>query len=450
MMDIYGRAIAQINHNGFNCYQLPTGEFGMVKDELAAVCGIVKNAIAPVIKNTDARRYAPEMTPFIGVDVELTRIHFRKVGSPKVLLRWEFCEALITHYKNKASRQGEQIITRKNKEKSSFSSSKIRCINAERVIENDREYFILENGEIGMSHRGLARASNEKHGTIHRLVHHVSDFPLSDEPGKFTTDNIVLSRDVIKNGKPIVLLRMDFCEAAIAYFARLQGGGIRRATCINADRIVKDGREYFVLKNGECGMSITGLAKASGVPYGSVYHLMNYVSDFPLSENPQQFTSDNIVLSNEVLKSGRPIVLLRMDFCEAAIAYFARCPHDKTIWCKNARHVIEDGREYFVLPNGERGMSKRGLARACNVNSGLIHQLIERLSKVSLTDGPEHFTKDNIVLTTEAVKKGKHIVVLRMDFCEATIAYFAQRAGTKYVRHKKRPEPEILTFDFTF
>jgi hypothetical protein len=139
-----------------------------------------------------------------------------------------------------------------------------------------------------------------------------------------------------------------------------------------------------------------------------------------------------------------------LDFCEAAIAYFARCAEESTIRCKNARCVEENGREYFVLPNGDRGMSKRGLARACNVNSGLIHQFIEKISKLSLPNVPEHFTKDNIVLTREATKNGHRIVILRMDFCEVAIAYFAQRAETKYVRHTKRPEPNVLTFNFTF
>jgi hypothetical protein len=217
MKDVLGRAIVLTTRNNFECYQLEaTRDFGMTKTQLATACGISTQGIDNVIRNTNPKKYAPHMTSFIGQRVTLTRVVLPSGGKAKIVLKWDFCKALMAYYLNKKSTKVERIINEKLK----LSPGEFKVENAERVVENGLEYFVLENGDRGMSLRGLCCACKTSHGAVNQLIGKLSSPAYSDWASSFTHENIFLTHEVTKNGKRVVLLQMEFCEAVMAYFAR--------------------------------------------------------------------------------------------------------------------------------------------------------------------------------------------------------------------------------------
>lgn len=215
MKDVLGRAIVPKVYKGFNCYQLEaTGEIGMSAEELSKVCGIHRTAITAVKSNTSKDCYAPQMTPFVGRDVELTRVQLASKGQPKLILKWDFCCALMSYHECKKVKEANRIINKKDK----LLPGEIRCVNADRVIEDGREYFILKNGDKGMSVSGLARACSVPAQTIQNITKNLSG-SIYQWSKPFDQESIVLSREATKKGRPVIILRLDFCEAVIAHFA---------------------------------------------------------------------------------------------------------------------------------------------------------------------------------------------------------------------------------------
>ena len=102
-------AVSIIN-KGYKCYQTNAGEIGMTKLDLAEACDVYLSSIYDLIKHTTHSSIAPWpwLQVFVGSDISLLRVWLKSGGQPKVLLKWDFCWAVINHYKNTSQKADRQ------------------------------------------------------------------------------------------------------------------------------------------------------------------------------------------------------------------------------------------------------------------------------------------------------------------------------------------------------
>ena len=99
-----------IIHKGYKCYQTNAGDIGMTKLDLAEACDVYLSSIYGLIKHTTHSSIAPWpwLQVFVGSDISLLRVWLKNGGQPKVLLKWDFCWAVINHYKNTSQKADRQ------------------------------------------------------------------------------------------------------------------------------------------------------------------------------------------------------------------------------------------------------------------------------------------------------------------------------------------------------
>jgi hypothetical protein len=97
-----------ITYNGYSCYQTSDGAIGMDRKNLADVCGVSTSAINHYIakRNSNEKSIPSWLIPFKGCDIVLARKQC--IGcSVKIILKWDFCFAVIKHFENKNLKTGE-------------------------------------------------------------------------------------------------------------------------------------------------------------------------------------------------------------------------------------------------------------------------------------------------------------------------------------------------------
>jgi hypothetical protein len=201
MIDSKETTISPIIYKGYNCYQTEMGDVGMTKSALADICNVSVTSIDYIIKNIDKKTYAPWLTAFSGHDVILTRKTFASSrGKSTVILRWDFCCAVIGYYQNK-----DMIIANE--------------VEVFQVVYKDYDCYQTAKGEIGMSKLNLANACGVHESAIDHLLRQINtgaNVPHWLTP--FINYEVVLTRKSLKGGAPKIILKWDFCCAVIRYY----------------------------------------------------------------------------------------------------------------------------------------------------------------------------------------------------------------------------------------
>jgi hypothetical protein len=100
--------VTPINYNGYSCYQTGNGAIGMDRKNLADVCGVSASTIDYYIakRNSSEKSVPSWLAPFKGCNVVLTQKSC--IGcSIKIILKWDFCLAVIKHFESKKLKAGE-------------------------------------------------------------------------------------------------------------------------------------------------------------------------------------------------------------------------------------------------------------------------------------------------------------------------------------------------------
>lgn len=220
------------------------------------------------------------------------------------------------------------------------------------------------------------------------------------------------------------------------------------------------GLNCYELETGEIGMTKDQLAILCGVDKTAINAIIKNKSPKSYSPHMTPFIGYPVELTRAMFAhKGAPTVILKWEFCASVIAYYQHRNEREKIKVKqtkllqgesnsvSADRIVEDGCEYFVLKTGDRGMSQRGLARAANVTPKAIQYLIENLSSDAFSDWAKPFNQDNIVLTRDATKQGRRMILYRSGFCRAVIDHYSRSSRTKHNR-RERAKSETLKFDF--
>lgn len=88
--------------------------------------------------------------------------------------------------------------------------------------------------------------------------------------------------------------------------------------------------------------------------------------------------------------------------------------------------VVKDDVEFFtVAATGESGMSVSGLAILCGVSKQSVSKLLNNLSTKSPSKWLDPFTGRDLNLSTEGIKKGGKVQILKASVCSAVVRHYA-------------------------
>ncbi len=191
--------VDSVRHEGCPCYKTNKGEFGMDKQSLADACKVNKESINYIMKHVGNKVFAPWLAPFIDSDIILTRQQLTR-GHPTVILKWEFCSAVMAYYQDKQAKIKEEIPV-------------------SLTTYQGYDCYQTESGDIGVSKQSLADACNVHTSMIDQLVKHTISKPTRClvwlHP--FIGTDVVLTKVWLNGGMPKLILKWDFCSAAIDY-----------------------------------------------------------------------------------------------------------------------------------------------------------------------------------------------------------------------------------------